>query len=121
MGLYARHILPRLIDIAMRNSEIARLRAEWIPQAQGEVLEIGAGSGLNLDFYSADVKRVYGVAAWQNRITPAWKRFTGGCHLNRKIDELIAAAGFQITELKTFYLPGPRPLSYTYQGLARRL
>src|SRR5437588_8940579 len=61
MGLYARHILPRLIDIAMRNSEIARLRAEWIPQAQGEVLEIGAGSGLNLDFYSADVKRVYGV------------------------------------------------------------
>src|SRR5262249_6937854 len=58
------------------------------------------------------------VVAWQDRLTPAWKRLTGGCHLNRKVDELIEAAGFQITELKTCYLPGPRPTTYTYQGVA---
>jgi ubiquinone/menaquinone biosynthesis C-methylase UbiE len=60
-----------------------------------------------------------GVMAWQERMTPFWKRFTGGCHLNRQIDKLITEAGFRITELKTSYLPGPRPLTYTYEGLAK--
>jgi hypothetical protein len=61
MGIYARRILPRLIDLAMRNKETARLRATWIPHARGQVLEIGIGSGLNLPFYTSDVERVYGV------------------------------------------------------------
>jgi ubiquinone/menaquinone biosynthesis C-methylase UbiE len=60
-----------------------------------------------------------GVVAWQDRLTPLWKRIAGGCHLNRKVDELITAAGFQITEMKTCYLPGPRPMTYTYQGIAQ--
>jgi ubiquinone/menaquinone biosynthesis C-methylase UbiE len=59
------------------------------------------------------------VVAWQDRLTPVWKRFTGGCHLNRKVDDLIATAGFEITELKTSYLPGPRPMTYIYQGFAQ--
>lgn len=59
------------------------------------------------------------VVAWQDRLTPLWKRISGGCHLNRKVDELITAAGFQITELKAFYLPGPHPMTYTYQGFAQ--
>jgi hypothetical protein len=59
-----------------------------------------------------------GVVGWQARITPLWKRTGGGCHLNRKIDELIKEAGFHIKELKTCHLPGPRPMTYTYQGLA---
>jgi ubiquinone/menaquinone biosynthesis C-methylase UbiE len=60
-----------------------------------------------------------GVVTWQDRLTPLWKRIGGGCHLNRKIDDLITAAGFQIVELRTGYLPGPRPMTYTYQGFAR--
>lgn len=60
------------------------------------------------------------VAAWQDRLTPLWKKIGGGCHLNRKIDELLAEAGFAIGELKTGYLPGPRPMTYTYQGFARQ-
>ena len=59
-----------------------------------------------------------GVAKWQDRINPLWKRFTGGCHLNRKIDELVAGAGFRIKHLTTSYQPGPRPMTYTYQGIA---
>jgi ubiquinone/menaquinone biosynthesis C-methylase UbiE len=58
------------------------------------------------------------VGQWQDRLTPMWKRIGGGCHLNRKIDDLIEAAGFRISELKTSYLRGPRPMTYTYQGLA---
>jgi hypothetical protein len=58
------------------------------------------------------------VADWQERITPLWKNITGGCHLNRKSDDLITTAGFRITELKTFYVRGPRPMTYTYQGVA---
>jgi ubiquinone/menaquinone biosynthesis C-methylase UbiE len=61
VGFYAKYVLPRVIDLAMRNEETARLRAAWIPLARGEVLEIGIGSGLNLQFYSSDVHRVYGV------------------------------------------------------------
>jgi len=61
MGLYAKYVLPRVIDIVMRNKDAARLRSEWIPKARGEVLEVGIGSGLNLRFYSSEVKRVYGV------------------------------------------------------------
>jgi ubiquinone/menaquinone biosynthesis C-methylase UbiE len=63
--------------------------------------------------------RAPGVVLWQDRLTPFWSRITGGCHLNRKVDELITAAGFEITEVQTFYLAGPRPMTYTYQGLAQ--
>ena len=58
------------------------------------------------------------VQAWQHRLTPIWKRIGGGCHLNRKIDDLISSAGFRVAELNTDYLPGLRPMAYTYHGIA---
>jgi ubiquinone/menaquinone biosynthesis C-methylase UbiE len=58
------------------------------------------------------------VAAWQRRINPIWSRVAGGCNLNRTIDELIKSAGFNIARLQTTYLPGPRPMTYTYEGCA---
>src|SRR5262245_7499496 len=58
------------------------------------------------------------VQEWQHRLTPIWKRIGGGCHLNRKIDSLIRPAGFALVELQTSYLPGPRPMTFTYQGIA---
>jgi hypothetical protein len=53
---------------------------------------------------------------WQHRITPAWRRVAGGCHLDRKIDELIRLAGFNPTNLQVEYAPGPRTMSYMYEG-----
>jgi ubiquinone/menaquinone biosynthesis C-methylase UbiE len=41
------------------------------------------------------------VAGWQHRLTPCWKCLGGGCHLNRKIDDFIRAAGFHIEQLDT--------------------
>jgi ubiquinone/menaquinone biosynthesis C-methylase UbiE len=61
MGIYAKYILPRLLDLAMRDKDMARLRGLWVPKARGEVLELGIGSGLNLRFYSSEVTRVHGV------------------------------------------------------------
>ena len=61
MGIYAKYVLPQLVDLSMRNEETSRLREEWLPDARGDVLEVGIGSGLNLPFYSSEVQRIYGV------------------------------------------------------------
>ena len=60
-----------------------------------------------------------GIRKWQNRLTPFWRRFTGGCHLNRKMDDLVRDAGFTIVDMRTEYVPGPRAFTFMYEGLAR--
>jgi len=206
MGLrdhYDRHVLPHLIDIAMRASMATNEREQLIPQAHGTVLEIGAGSGLNMPYYASDIDKLYALephdklvkkahpkaaktafeveflglkgediplddqsvdtvittwtlcsipdpvkalqgmyrvlkpggqllfvehgrvpsehlARWQDRLTPAWSCFAGGCHLNRRPDVLIGEAGFQFENLQQGFLEGPKLLTYHYKGLARR-
>jgi ubiquinone/menaquinone biosynthesis C-methylase UbiE len=58
------------------------------------------------------------VRAWQDRLTPLWRRLAGGCHLNRSIDEVIRAAGFRITRIERGYAEGPRFASYLFKGEA---
>ena len=60
-----------------------------------------------------------GVARWQDRLTPIWRRIGGGCHLNREPDRLIRSAGFGIETIETGYIKGPRPMAFVYSGLAR--
>ena len=59
-----------------------------------------------------------GVRRWQNWLNPVWRRFSGGCELNRSIPALIEEGGFHITNLETMYLPGWRPASFNYWGTA---
>ena len=46
------------------------------------------------------------TARWQHRLTPYWRRISGGCHLDRKMDELIRNAGFQVDAIDTGYMKG---------------
>lgn len=62
MGLYERHIGPRLVRCVCGMADISAERGKVVPQATGTVLEIGFGPGLNLPFYDpARVTRVIGV------------------------------------------------------------
>jgi ubiquinone/menaquinone biosynthesis C-methylase UbiE len=60
-----------------------------------------------------------GVSRWQDRLTPGWKHLAGGCHLNRKMDDLVRDAGFRLDHLRTGYARGPRPMTFMYEGRAR--
>jgi ubiquinone/menaquinone biosynthesis C-methylase UbiE len=52
MGFYQNQIVPILTDLAMRQRDLAAYRSRVVPAADGRVLEIGVGSGLNLPFLS---------------------------------------------------------------------
>jgi len=54
--LYERHVFPRVMDLAMR--QMAELRPAALAGAEGDVLEIGFGTGLNLPHYPPAVKRL---------------------------------------------------------------
>lgn len=62
MGLYSRFILPKVVHFTCGMKPIMHQRRKVVPQAEGLVLEIGVGSGLNLPFYDADrVSKVLGL------------------------------------------------------------
>jgi ubiquinone/menaquinone biosynthesis C-methylase UbiE len=61
MGLYRDQVLPRIVDLAMRGSEVEEVRARVTGGLDGEVLEIGFGSGLNIPFYPAELTHVWAV------------------------------------------------------------
>lgn len=75
MGLYAKHILPRMIDRACSAKPVARQREKVVPLAEGTVLEIGIGSGLNLPYYdAAKVERVIGLDPAEEMLAKARAR-----------------------------------------------
>jgi ubiquinone/menaquinone biosynthesis C-methylase UbiE len=202
MSFYQRHVLPHLLHFAMRQNYLVPFRNRVIGAAEGRVLEVGIGSGLNFPLYGATVTSVIGlepspellrmarprastaavpitlldasaeaipledrsmdtvvttwtlctipnaplalsemrrvlkpggtllfvehgrapepgVQRWQDRLDPLWSRVAGGCHLNRKMDDLIAGSGFRIEALTNTRVPGPRTHTFLYEGSAR--
>jgi ubiquinone/menaquinone biosynthesis C-methylase UbiE len=203
MGLYDDYVLPHLIDLACSTKPTRKQREKIVHLAEGDVLEIGFGSGLNLPYYDTHrVRKIFGlepsqgmrrkaqpnvdasgldvefidlpgeqipleaksvdtvlitftlcsidaagnalegmrrvlkpggkllfcehgaapdanVRRWQDRLNPGWKRFSGGCNMNRDIPGLIESSGFRITTDERMYIPGLRILSYNYWGIAK--
>ncbi len=203
MGFYADQVLPRLTDLALRGKPIEQLRHQAGAGLDGEVLEVGFGSGRNVPHYPSAVQRVRavdpatvgrklaakrvarspvpveyvglngedlpledgsvdhvlttwtlctipdvaralaemqrvlrpggalhfvehgraadpGVARWQERLNPLQRKVFGGCHLDRRIDELIRVAGLDVSQLENRYLKGPKPFGYLYVGVATK-
>ncbi len=203
MGFYEERVLPYIVDVALSGREFARLRARAASGLEGEVLEVGFGSGRNVPHYPRAVERVRAVdpatlgrklaarrvaespvpveyvgldgenlplgdesvdhvlttwtlctipdvdralaeirrvlrpggalhvlehgrspdakvVRWQDRITPINRRLAGGCHPNRPIDTLVTGADLEITRLENYYVRGPKPLSYMFEGVAVR-
>ncbi len=62
MGFYDRYILPKVLNWSCGTKPVRRQRQKVVPLAEGRVLEIGIGSGLNLPYYDpAKVERVIGL------------------------------------------------------------
>lgn len=62
MGFYSDRILPHCIDSGCAAKPIARQREKVVPQAEGRILEVGMGSGLNIPFYAVEkVELVWGL------------------------------------------------------------
>jgi ubiquinone/menaquinone biosynthesis C-methylase UbiE len=204
MGLYRDQVLPRAIDVLLSGRDFEEVRSRTAADLEGEVLEVGFGSGRNVPHYPSKVDRVRaldpaalgrrlaasrlsaspvpvefvelgadgsyplpdasvdhvlvtwtlctipdvedaliemsrvlrpggrlhfaehgrspdpGVARWQDRLTPVQRTIAGGCHLNRPIDRLVAGAGFEHVRLSRSYLPGPKFMTHTFEGTARR-
>lgn len=202
-SLYDRFILPKLLTCACSSPPMMKQRAKIVPQAQGRVLELGIGMGLNLGLYDpgkvesvtgvdpapelraiaqaaprdprlkvsvedgtaealpfedksfdtvvctftlcsvhtpaaalSEARRVLkpggtflfcehglapdaGVAKWQRRIEPVWKRIAGGCHLTRPVAKAIETAGFKLRQVETMYVPStPRFAGWNEWGAA---
>ena len=199
---YDRHILPYVLDFACSVKAVRRQREKVVPLAAGRVLEVGIGTGLNMQHYDkSKVKEIIGldpaiqlhrlalkrinraglkvelvghsaesipfadasfdtvmitytlcsirnpvialkemrrvlapsgrlifcehgrapdlsVRRWQNRLQPHWKKIAGGCHLDRNVPLLLSQSGFGCEHIQSMYLPGPRPLTYNYWGMA---
>ncbi|MDE2487052.1 MAG: class I SAM-dependent methyltransferase [Alphaproteobacteria bacterium] len=203
-SLYDRFVLPKLLGFACSSPPMMKQRTKVVPKAEGRVLELGIGMGLNLRYYDparvkevmgvdpspelrlaaqaaerepglkvridegtaealpfedksfdtvvctftlcsvctpplalAEARRVLkpggrflfcehglapdqGVAKWQHRIEPFWKKIAGGCHLTRPVAKAIEGAGFKVETLETMYVPKtPRFAGWNEWGSAR--
>ncbi len=83
MGLYRDHVLPRLLDVAMRR--LGALRRPALAGASGDVLEVGFGAGLNLSHYPRAVQSLTGADPMKG--------------LDRLLAPRIAAAPFPVTRV----------------------
>lgn len=203
MGFWTEQIVPRLTHLTLRAQVIGELRAKALRPAQGTVMDIGFGSGLNLPHFPPAVSRVLAVepspvarelarkqisasripvefsgldgqrisipeesvdcvvttftlctipdvsaalaefarvlkkggrylfvehgrspdasvASWQDRLDPLQACISAGCHLNRRIEDLVAASPLAIASIEKFYFRGPKTHSYFYIGEATK-
>jgi len=124
-GVAADLILGSATNIPLENASVDTVVMTWTLcsisdplsalREMGRVLKPGGA----LLFVEHGLSPEPAVERWQHRLTPLWRHISGGCHLDRKVDDLIRAAGFEILELRNEYARGPRLMTYMYEGQAR--
>jgi SAM-dependent methyltransferase len=78
MSFYSRYILPPLINCACGAKPIRYQRRKIVPRAEGIVLELGFGSGLNLPFYDpVRVSKVYALEPEEGMLVRARRAAEG--------------------------------------------
>ena len=92
MSFYEERVLPHLIDWACSTSPQQKQREKIVHLAEGDVLEIGFGSGLNLPHYMPDkVRRIFALEP-----SPG---------MRRKAEPNVEASGLEVEFID---LPGER-------------
>lgn len=77
MRLYDRYVLPRIVHYACSGNPMTRQRMKIVPLAEGRVLEVGVGSGLNFPFYDvAKVTKVWGLDPSRELVRVATEKAT---------------------------------------------
>lgn len=61
MNIYSELIFPRLLDSVMSKSLFSQYRKTLLTQADGEVLDLGFGTGLNFPYYPATIKKLTAI------------------------------------------------------------
>ena len=82
MGFYEEWIVPPLIDWSMRNKRLRPYRERTAGAAEGRVLDIGVGSGLNLPFYARTGPRNLRTRSFAGAIGTGSKQ--GAAHANSR-------------------------------------
>ena len=96
-----------LCSVADQAAVLAEIRRVLKPGGNALFLEHGAAPDA-------------GVAKWQRRIEPVWKRIGGNCHLTRPIGDAYEKAGFAVDRQAAVYMPKtPRPFGWIEYGAAR--
>ena len=88
--LYNQYICPHLIDFIMSQTPFPKQRKKIIPSAKGRVLEIGIGSGLNLELYDQNkVTEIFSVDPENVLLKKARKR-ADSKNIKLKVEKLSA-------------------------------
>ena len=58
MGIYSKHVFPRILNLVMSNGYMKKARNEVLQNVEGDIFEIGFGTGLNLPHYPESVKKI---------------------------------------------------------------
>ena len=61
MSLYHHFVFPYLLDLAMASPALRKPRRRTLAAANGRILEIGFGTGRNLEFYPESVARIEAI------------------------------------------------------------
>lgn len=71
MSFYQDKIFPYLMNKNIGKAEIVEHRRQLLTQVSGKVLEIGVGTGLNLDLYPAGITEITAVDPYPRELPPS--------------------------------------------------